>query len=296
MKNSTGIRYTLSDRIFLGFNWAFLSLFLLIILYPLLYVISASFTAGASVMSLSLIPERFSLAGYQAVFQEKAIWTGYLNSLLYMAAGTAISLFMTFLCAYPLSRPDFKAGGVIMILCMFTMYFSGGMIPTFLVVRNLGILNTRWAVLLPGALSVYNMIVMRTYFRTQIPTEVLESSQLDGCGNIRYMFSILLPLSVPIIAVIGLFYAVGYWNAYFDAMIYLKDRSKYPLSLILREILVLNESSLEDMDVGVLMKLEERRNIMKYAVIIVSSLPVMIIYPFVQKYFVKGIMIGAVKG
>ncbi|MGI5894054.1 MAG: carbohydrate ABC transporter permease [Candidatus Merdivicinus sp.] len=296
MKKNKAIRYTVSDRIFLTFNWIFLSCFLIIILYPLLYVISASFTAGTSVMSLSLIPERFSLAGYQAVFQEEDIWTGYLNSLFYMAAGTVISLAMTILCAYPLSRPDFKGGGVVMVLCMITMYFSGGMIPTFLVVRDLGLLDTRWAVLLPGALSVYNMIVMRTYFRSQIPNEVLESSQLDGCGNIRYLFSILLPLSVPILAVIGLFYAVGYWNSYFDAMIYLRDRSKYPLSLILREILVLNETAIDNMDVGVLMELEERRNIMKYAVIIVSSLPVMLIYPFVQKYFVKGIMIGAVKG
>ncbi len=295
-KRNHAIRYTFSDRIFLAFNWIFLSSFLIIILYPLLYVISASFTAGTTVMSLSLIPERFSVAGYQAVFQEADIWTGYLNSLFYMAAGTAISLAVTILCAYPLSRPDFKGGGFIMILCMITMYFSGGMIPTFLVVRDLGLLDSRLAVLLPGAMSVYNMIVMRTYFRTQVPAEVLESSQLDGCGNIRYLFSILLPLSVPILAVIGLFYAVGHWNAYFDAMIYLRERSKYPLSLILREILILNESSLEDMDVGVLMEIEERRNIMKYAVIVVSSLPVMLLYPFVQKYFVKGIMIGAVKG
>lgn len=296
LKKNTAIRYALSDRIFLTVNWIILACFLVIILYPLLFVISASFTAGTTVMSLSLIPERISLAGYQAVFQEEDIWTSYLNSLFYMAAGTVISLAITVLCAYPLSRPDFKGGGVVMVMCMITMYFSGGMIPTFLVVRDIGLLDTRWAVLLPGALSVYNMIVMRTYFRTQVPGEVLESSQLDGCGNIRYLFSILLPLSVPILAVIGLFYAVGYWNSYFDAMIYLKDRSKYPLSLILREILVLNETAIDDMDVGLLMELEERRNIMKYAVIIVSSLPVMVIYPFVQKYFVKGIMIGAVKG
>ena len=170
------------------------------------------------------------------------------------------------------------------------------MILTYLLVRNLGLLNSRLAVLLPGAMSVYNVIVMRTYFRTQIPTEVLESAQLDGCGNIQYLFRILIPLSVPILAVIGLFYAVGYWNSYFDAMIYLKDRTKFPLSLFLREILVLNNANIDTIDVNEMMEMEQRRELMKYAVIIVSTLPVMILYPFVQKYFVKGIMIGAVKG
>ena len=184
-----------------------------------------------------------------------------------------------------------------MLLAMVTMYFSGGLIPTFLVVQKLGLLNTRWALLLPGCLSVYNMIVMRTYFKTSIPGELLESAQLDGCGNIRYMFSILLPLSGPILAVIGLFYAVGIWNAYFDAMVYVSTkRSYYPLSLFLREILILNTTDIDQLDISTLMALEERRNVMKYAVIVVSSLPVMIIYPFVQRFFVKGVMIGAVKG
>lgn len=296
MKHSN-IRYSAGDKIFLGINWLILSAFMLIILYPLLFIISASFSAGTSIMSLSLIPERFSTAGYEAVLQYKDIWSGYANSLIYMLAGTFISLVVTILCAYPLSRRDFKGGPFVMTLCMITMYFSGGMIPSFLVIRNLGMLNTRWAILLPGAMSVYNMIVMRTYFRTQIPSEVLESAQLDGCGNIRYLLSIVLPLSTPILAVIGLFYAVGYWNAYFDAMLYLtSDRTKFPLSLILREILVLNSADMDTLDISVLMKLEERRNVMKYAVIIVSSLPVMLLYPFVQKYFVSGIMIGAVKG
>lgn len=296
MKKGKAIRYTMSDKIFMSFNWTFLIAFTLIILYPLLYIISASFTAGTSVMSLSLIPKKISLVGYEAVLQYKDIWTGYGNSLFYMVVGTGVALIMTILCAYPLSRPDFKAGGFVMLLCMITMYFSGGQIPTFLLVRDLGMLDSRWSMLLPGAMSVYNMIVMRTYFRTQVPNEVMESSQLDGCGNIRYLFSILLPLSVPILAVIGLFYAVGYWNSYFDALIYIKDRNKFPLSLILREILVLNNANIDTMDVSQIMLMEERRNVMKYAVIIVSSLPVMLIYPFVQKYFVKGIMIGAVKG
>ena len=296
-KKGKAIRYTTGDRIFLAIDYVLLACFLIIIAYPLLFVISASFSAGATTMTLSLIPKRFSKAGYEAVLQYKDIWSGYGNSLIYMIAGTVLSLALTVLMAYPLSRPDFKAGGFIMVLCMITMYFSGGLIPTYLVVRNLGLLGTRWAVLLPGAMSVYNMIVTRTYFKTSIPGELFEAGQLDGCGNIRYLFSVVLPLSGPILAVVGLFYAVGYWNAYFDAMIYLSGkRGFFPLSLILREILILNDASIDQMDINTLLALEERRNVMKYAVIVVSSLPVMLIYPFVQRYFVKGAMIGAVKG
>lgn len=296
-KKGKAIRYTTGDRFFLAIDYVLLVCFLIIIAYPLLFVISASFSAGATTMTLSLIPKRFSTAGYEAVLQYKDIWSGYGNSLVYMIAGTALSLALTVLMAYPLSRPDFKAGGFIMVLCMITMYFSGGLIPTYLVVRNLGLLGTRWAVLLPGAMSVYNMIVTRTYFKTSIPGELFEAGQLDGCGNIRYLFSVVLPLSGPILAVVGLFYAVGYWNAYFDAMIYLSGkRGLFPLSLILREILILNDASIDQMDINTLLALEERRNVMKYAVIVVSSLPVMLIYPFVQRYFVKGVMIGAVKG
>lgn len=177
------------------------------------------------------------------------------------------------------------------------MYFSGGLIPTYLTVRNLGLLNTRLALLLPGAMSVYNMIVMRTYIMTSIPGDIRESAQIDGCGNIRYLLSMVLPLSKPILAVIGLFYAVSLWNSYFDAMIYVSaKRSLYPLSLILREILVLDSANMEQLDINTLVALEERRNVMKYAVIVVASVPVMSIYPFVQKFFVKGIMVGAVKG
>ncbi len=297
IKKGHPIRHTLSDKIFLAINWVVLTVFLIVILYPLVFVVTASFSSGTSIMSLSLLPQNPSLAGYEAVFQYRDIWTGYGNSLIYMTVGTLISLIVTVMCAYPLSRPDFKGRGFIMVMCMITMYFGGGLIPTYLTIRSLGLLQTRWSVLLPGAMSVYNMIVMRTYMRTQIPQELLECSQLDGCGNIRYLVSIVLPLSGPILAVIGLYYAVGHWNAYFDAMIYLSgSREYYPLSLILREILVQNDANIDQMDISTLMAIEERRNVMKYAVIVVSCLPVMMIYPFVQKYFVKGVMIGAVKG
>ncbi len=297
VRKKKAIRPTVGDTIFLALDTVLLVLLLVIIAYPLLFVISASFSQGATTMSLSLIPKRLSLAGYEAVFQYEDIWTGYANSIFYALVGTALSLVLTVMMAYPLSRADFKGRGLIMTLCLITMYFSGGLIPTYLTVRNLGLLNTRWAVILPGALSVYNMIVTRTYFKNSSPGELLESASLDGCGNIRYLISILLPLSGPILAVMGLFYAVGYWNAYFDAMIYVAGhREMYPLALVLREILVLNSANMEQMDVNTLMALQERREVMKYAVIVVASLPVMLIYPFVQKFFVKGIMIGAVKG
>ena len=293
------IRHSASDRIFLGVNGLLLTIFLVIILYPLLYILSASVSAGSGLVNLWLIPRNFTLTSYEAVWQYADIWTGYANSLFYMVAGTAIAMFVTICCAYPLSVPDFKARNVLMVLCMITMYFGGGLIPTYLVVRDLGMLNTVWSVLLPGAMSVYNVIVMRTFFASQIPRELRESASLDGCGNIRYLVSIVLPLSGAILAVISLYYAVGIWNSYFDAMIYLKKREMYPLTLFIREILIENNANAMNSlmtDVMADTQAEARRNLMKYAVIVVSSLPMMILYPFVQKYFVKGVMIGAVKG
>ena len=216
-----------------------------------------------------------------------------------MILGTVIALLVTVCCAYPLSVPDFKGSRLLMPMCMITMYFSGGLVPTYLVMKELHLINTVWAVTLPGAMSISNMIVMRTYFRSQIPSELRESAELDGCGNIRYLVSIVLPLSGAILAVIGMYYAVGIWNAYFDAMIYLKKRNLYPLTLFIREILITNSSTAMDQmtaDLSMGAELEARRNLMKYAVIIVSTLPMMVIYPFVQKYFVKGVMIGAIKG
>ena len=288
--------YGSGDRIFYAINGFLLILIFIILLYPLLFIVSASFSADTTVMGLSLLPRKFSLAGYRAVLEYKDIWTGYVNSLIYMVVGTLLSLVLTVCCAYPLSRRDFAMRNFIMALCMITMYFSGGLIPTFLTVRRLGMLNTMWAIILPGSMSVYNMIVMRTYFQTQIPEELWDSAQLDGCGNIQFLFSIVLPLSGAILAVIGLFYAVGNWNSYFSALIYLTDRKKFPLSIILREILITNSARLEFVDLDTSMALQERQNLMKYSVIIVSSLPVLVLYPFVQKYFVKGVMIGAVKG
>ena len=292
------IRYSLSDRIFLGFVWVILSLFLLIIAYPLLYIVSASMSGGINTMRPSLIPARFSLEGYRAVLQYKWIWVGYRNSLHYLVLGTIISLVVTVCCAYPLSRPDFAARKAVMSLCVFTMYFSGGLIPTYLLIKQLRLIDNPLAILLPCALSVYNMLVMRTYFATQIPEDLREAAQLDGCGDLRFLLRIVLPLSVPVLAVIGLYYAISIWNSYFNAMIYLQTRNKLPLPVFLREILILNTASdlTQSIDLDAMASMEARQNVMKYAVIIVSCLPVMLLYPFVQRYFIKGIMIGAVKG
>ena len=297
-KTRKSIRYTLGDRIFLTVDFIILVLLLIAIAYPLIYIFFASFNAQVTKMGLSLFPEEWTVQGYKAVFEYKFIWSGYRNTIVYTVVGTAINLFVTICCAYPLSRKDFKGRGIIMVMCMITMYFSGGLIPTYLVVKDLGILNSMWAIVLPGAMSVYNMIVMRTYFDTQIPQELLESAQLDGCGNLNFLKSIVLPLSVPILAVVGLFYAVGHWNSYFNAMIYLTERDRYPLQVILRDILIMNtvDPSESSMDLNLLQSMEERQNVMKYSLIIVSSVPVLILYPFIQKYFVKGIMIGAIKG
>ena len=293
----SAIRHTAGDYAFLAVDWLILILFFLILAYPLLYVIASSFSA-MQITTLSLIPKRFSLEGYRAVIEYKYIWIGYANSLLYMTLGTAIALVVTICCAYPLSRPDFKAGKLLMGLCLFTMYFSGGIIPTFLWIRDLGMLDTLWAIVLPTSLSVYNMIVMRTYFATSIPGDLREAAQLDGCGDFRFLYSIVLPLSGPILAVIALYYAVALWNGYFNAMLYLRTKTRLPLTMFLRDILVLNQMTGLDagLDMEQMARAEERAQIMKYSLIIVGSLPMMLIYPFVQKYFVKGVMIGAVKG
>ena len=300
-KKNSAIKLMKSDYVFLTFVTLALFAFFIIVLYPLLYVFSASFSGGVMTGGgLSLIPARVTMEGYNAVFEQKTVWSGYANSLLYMVTGTAVALVVTILCAYPLSRRTFKNGKVVMALCIFTMYFSGGMIPTYLTIRNYNKLNTIWALILPGSLSVYNMIVMRTYFNTSIPDEMREAAQIDGCGEWRFLLQIVLPLSGPILAVIGLYYAVDLWNSYYGALLYISDKSKLPLANVLRELLVQSQSlSMESnvtLDSTTQALMEKRAEVMRYSLIIVSSLPVMCLYPFVQKYFVKGVMIGAVKG
>ena len=237
------------------------------------------------------------MEGYQAIFKTEKVLIGYRNSLFYMAAGTCINLVMTLLCAYPLSRKDMPGQGPIMMLFTFTMVFSGGMIPTYLLIRQLHMLNSAWAMLVPGAISVYNMIITRTFIQSSIPKEMLEAAQIDGCSDIQYFMKMVLPLSKSIIAVITLYYAIAHWNAYFDAFMYLTDQDKYPLQIFLRDILISNkiDSSLVIVDTDMAAK-EGLSDLLKYSLIVVATVPVMIIYPFVQKHFVKGVMIGAVKG
>ncbi|TLS49607.1 carbohydrate ABC transporter permease [Paenibacillus antri] len=273
---------------------------LLIVLYPLLFVLSASFSDPRQVMNgeMWLWPVGFTLDAYREVFNYGAVWVGYKNTLFYSFAGTIVNIFLTTLAAYPLSRRDLPGRNVFMFVVTFTMFFNGGLIPTYLLVRDLGMVNTVWALLVPNAIATYNLIVMRTYFQSNIPWEVQEAAHIDGCSNVRMLTHIILPLSKPIIAVMVLFYAVGHWNAFFNALIYLRNDALYPLQLVLREILIISQSSYLDeggSSFGMTEKLLLAESI-KYALIIIASIPVLIMYPFVQKHFVKGVMIGSIKG
>jgi putative aldouronate transport system permease protein len=271
---------------------------LALFLYPLIFVVSASFSDPVKVIEgkVWLLPQGLTLEPYKLVFENTSIWSGFRNTLLYASVGTFLNVALTIIAAYPLSRKDLPGRNIFMFLVAFTMFFNGGLIPTYLLVKDLGMINTIWAMIVPGAIAAYNLIVMRTYFQTSIPFEVQESAWIDGCSNIRLLFSIILPLSKPIIAVMVLFYVVGHWNAYFNGLIYLRDRELFPLQLILREILILNQS--DDMGMGEIGMTERvmMAESIKYSVIIVSSLPVLILYPFIQKYFVQGVMIGSIKG
>ncbi|OZB95272.1 carbohydrate ABC transporter permease [Paenibacillus sp. XY044] len=291
-----------SDRLFVVLNYVFLCLTFLIVLYPLVYIISASVSDPVYVNqgTMWLFPRGLTFEGYQRVFQNPEIWTGYRNTILYTVGGTCINLLFTIPGAYALSRKDLRGRGPMMGLIVFTMFFGGGLIPTFLLVSGLGMLNTVWALLIPNAVSVYNLIICRTFFQTNIPHELQESAEIDGCSNTGLFIKIVLPLSAPIIAVMALYYGVTHWNSYFNAIIYLKDRSLYPLQLILREILVQNQMNdtmlMTGDDMEAMAKQARIADMIKYAVMIVSSLPVIAVYPFMQRYFMKGVLIGSVKG
>ncbi len=294
-----GIHRSRQDVVFDVVNCAVLGAILLIVLFPLLYVVSCSFSSGNAVTSgrVWFWPVEPSLEAYKAVFNYQAIWRGYMNSVLYAGVGATFSVLMTLLAAYPLSRKDFGARRVYMVLFTFTMLFSGGLVPYYLVVLNLGLVNTFWAMIIPSALSVWNVIITRTFFDQTFSGEILDAAQIDGCTDFGFFLHIALPLSGAIIAVNALFYAVGKWNSYFEAFILLRNADLMPLQIILRRILVLNEKSMTDVaSAGSEAELAKLRDLIKYALIVVSSLPVLCIYPFVQKYFVRGLMIGSVKG
>ncbi|MCL2319022.1 MAG: carbohydrate ABC transporter permease [Treponema sp.] len=292
------IRQSRGDIVFTIINYAFLFAASSLVLYPLVYIVSSSFSSIYAVASgrVWLFPVQPSLQGYKAVFADHRIWTGYLNSLFYASAGTAISVTMTVLAAYPLSRRDFVGRNVIMLMFTFTILFSGGLIPSYLLVRSLGMDNTRFALIIPGAVSVWSVIITRTFFQSTIPNELLEASQIDGCDNITFLYKVVLPLSLPVLAVITLQSVVGHWNAYFNALLYLKNEKLYPLQIILRNILIQNQIATENLDADVKNQIQDLRDLLKYSLIVVASVPVLAIYPFVQKYFIKGVMIGAIKG
>lgn len=297
--NSKTIKESGADRLFTIFNYIMLTLVLILVLYPLVYVVSASFSSSSAVLSgrVWLWPVEPTLEGYKAVFKNTMVLKGFTNTIFYTLAGTAINLVLSVMAAYPLSRKDFRGRNVFMLLFVFTMLFNGGLIPTYLIVKDLGMIDTVWAMLIPSALSVWNVIIMRTYFQTTIPNELLEASQLDGCSDFRFLRSIVLPLSGPILAVIALFYAVGHWNQYFNAMIYLKRSDLYPLQLVLRDILVQNEVNIDMLgDAKTAAARQGLRELLKYSLIVVTSVPLLVVYPFLQKFFVKGVMIGSIKG
>lgn len=280
----------------MGMIYLFLSILLVIILYPLVYIISASLSSPIAVTSgrVWLFPVEPTLRGYTTALSNPQLMIGYANSLFYAFAGTLISTTLTIMAAYPLSRRNLVGRSLVMYLFAFTMLFSGGLIPLYLVVKELGLIDTRWALILPNALSVFLVIVARTFFQNNIPDELVEASEMDGCSDFRFILQIVLPLSKPIIAVLFLFYAVGQWNAYFDALIYLKSSHLFPLQLVLRSILLLNASAVSD--IARFAEAQSMRELLKYCVIVLGSLPVMILYPFIQKYFVQGALIGSIKG
>jgi len=298
-KSLNSIRTPVEDKILYTINAILISVFCLIVALPIWYIIVSSFSSGTAILGnrVFLWPVEPTLNGYKAVFSHKYILTGYRNSLLYTVLGTAINLCVTAACAYPLSRKDFPFRRFFMVLFVITMYFGGGLIPSYIVNINLGLINNIWVMVIPGAMSVYYMILVRTFMINSIPGELFEAASIDGCSDAYYFFAIMLPLMKPIIAVVGLYYAVGHWNAYFGAMIYLNDKRLFPLQLILREILVSSKVNLEEIhDVDLLKALIGLEALLKYSLIIVATVPILCVYPFIQKYFVKGVMVGSLKG
>ena len=292
------IRDTLGDRLFYAGCYLITALFMLAVLYPLVYILSASFSSADAITSgrMWLYPVDFSLVGYKYILKYDAIWLGYRNTLFYTFAGTLINVAMTITCAYGLSLRGMRGRRFFTMLFTFTMIFSGGMIPNYLLMKDLKILNTVWCMLLPGAISAYNLIVAKTFIENSIPGDLLEAARIDGCSDVRFFFSIVLPLSKAILAVLLLMYAAAHWNAYFNAFLYLTDKKLYPLQIFLRQILVQSNMSADMLDPEAMAQMQTLQQILKYAVIVVSTAPMLCLYPFVQKYFRQGVMIGSIKG
>lgn len=287
------------EKLFTILDYALLFFLVVIIAYPLIYIVSASFSSPEAVISgkVFLWPVDVTLRGYKAVFQNPKIMIGLRNSVFYTVAGTAINIVMTLLCAFPLSRKEFTARNRVAAFFVFTMYFSGGLVPTYMLVNRLGMVNTVWAMLIPTAMSSYNMIICRTYMVNTIPDELYEATQIDGGTPWQYFLKIVVPLCKPIIAVLVLYYGVAKWNDYYNAMIFIKQDALQPLTIIMREILIQNKVDYTMIkDARQASEMAGLTQLLKYSTIVIASIPVLILYPFVQKYFVEGVMVGSVKG
>jgi putative aldouronate transport system permease protein len=292
------MKRTRGDVIFDTVNYTLASVFFLLILYPLYFIIIASISNPDYVNTgaITFWPRGITLEGYARTIREANVWRGYRNTILYTVLGTTINVSLTMTAGYALSRKELAGRSVIMRLIVFTMLFSGGLIPTYLIVKGLGMTNTIWAMVIPNAVSAWNLIITRTYLQQSIPQELLEASLVDGCSYARFFWEVVVQLSGAIIAVLALLYSVAHWNSFFTGLIYLQDYAKYPLQLILRDILLAYQASGSVDDAKTLQEMQRIADIMKYALIIVASFPVMVLYPFLQRYFVKGVMVGAIKG
>lgn len=286
------------DKVFDVVNTLLLVVIFIIILYPLYYIVIASFSDPDLVLTgrIFLLPKGFQLESYKKVFGNGEIMDGYLHTIMYAAVGTCINLAVTLAAGYALSRPDLRGRKGFTLFFVFTMFFGGGTVPTYMLVRNLHLLNTFWAMVIPNAMSVWNLILCRNFFESNIPKELLEVSQIDGCRNDYFFYKIVLPLSKALIAVMVLFYAVGHWNSYMQPLLYLSDRSKYPLQLVLKNILISSQPDASLAGMTDRAEMYKQTEMLKYALVVVSSVPMIVLYPFVQKYFVQGVMVGSVKG
>jgi putative aldouronate transport system permease protein len=296
-----GIRGSAGDRVFDAVNTVVMAIVLFLVVYVLYFVLIASVSDPYAVARGETIlrPVKFGLQGYEELARDPQMWLSYRNSVLYTTVGTLINIAVTMSCAYALAKRDLPGVTVISLLIVFTMLFDGGMIPRYLIVKRLGLVNTMWAVILPRAAWVFCIMIARTFIQETIPAELYEAAQVEGCSFARYFFEVVLPLSPALISILVLYYGVGHWNSFFDAMIYLDDRSLFPLQLVLRNILIANRQAAETISSGspeLLDAMIKKAETIKYSVIIFASLPVLCLYPFLQKYFVKGIMIGAIKG
>jgi len=291
-------RYSAQDKALLLTGYILLGLFVVSIIIPMIYIIVASFMDPITLQNRGITFDfsKWTLTAYERVLSNKQIWIGFKNAVVYSVSYTVISVFITLLAAYPMSRADFKGKGFFNVIFVITMFFGGGLIPTYLLINNLHMKNTIWAIIIPGAFGVWNMIIARTYYQG-IPTELREAADVDGANEVTFFFSVLLPVCTPIIAVLALWQFVGMWNSYFDALIYLDDTAKQPLQVVLRSILIQNKP--ESGMISDMQSTAERAQLaelLKYATIIISSLPLLVMYPFFQRYFDAGIMVGSVKG